>query len=54
MRFAISLPQGCPDGTFDPAAFAAYVLRAEALGFDSAWAMDLQFGRARGSTRWRR
>lgn len=46
MRFAISLPQGCPDGTFDPAAFAAYVLRAEALGFDSAWAMDLQFGRA--------
>lgn len=46
MRFAISLPQGCPDGTFDPAAFAAYLLRAEALGFDSAWAMDLQFGRA--------
>jgi alkanesulfonate monooxygenase SsuD/methylene tetrahydromethanopterin reductase-like flavin-dependent oxidoreductase (luciferase family) len=46
MRFAISLPQACPDGTFDPAAFAAYVLRAEALGFDSAWAMDQQFGRA--------
>jgi alkanesulfonate monooxygenase SsuD/methylene tetrahydromethanopterin reductase-like flavin-dependent oxidoreductase (luciferase family) len=45
MRFAISLPQGCPDGTFDPARFAAYVLRAEELGFDSAWAMDLQFGR---------
>jgi probable F420-dependent oxidoreductase len=46
MRFAISLPQGCPDGTFDPAAFAAYVLRAEELGFESAWAMDQTFGRA--------
>jgi probable F420-dependent oxidoreductase len=46
MRFAISLPQACPDGTFDPAAFAAYVLRAEELGFESAWTMDQTFGRA--------
>jgi probable F420-dependent oxidoreductase len=46
MRFAISLPQHYPDGTFDPAAFAAYVLRAEELGFESAWAMDQTFGRA--------
>jgi probable F420-dependent oxidoreductase len=46
MRFAISLPQDCPDGSFDPAAFAAYVLRAEELGFDSAWTMDQTFGRA--------
>ena len=46
MRFAISLPQGCPDGTFDPARFAAYVLRAEELGFESAWTMDQTFGRA--------
>ena len=46
MRFAISLPQACPDGAFDPAAFAAYVLRAEELGFESAWAMDQTFGRA--------
>jgi probable F420-dependent oxidoreductase len=46
MRFAISLPQACPDGTFDPAAFAAYVSRAEELGFESAWAMDQTFGRA--------
>jgi probable F420-dependent oxidoreductase len=46
MRFAISLPQGCPDGTFDPAAFAAYVLRAEELGFESAWTMDQTFGQA--------
>ena len=46
MRFAISLPQDCPDGSFDPAAFAAYVLRAEDLGFESAWTMDQTFGRA--------
>src|ERR1700759_2158035 len=46
MRLAISLPPGCPDGPFDPAAFAAYVLRAEELGFESAWAMDQTFGRA--------
>jgi probable F420-dependent oxidoreductase len=46
MRFAISLPQACPDGSFDPAAFAAYVLRAEELGFESAWTMDQTFGRA--------
>jgi probable F420-dependent oxidoreductase len=46
MRFAISIPQACPDGSFDPAAFAAYLLRAEELGFESAWAMDQTFGRA--------
>ena len=46
MRFAISLPQHYPDGSFDPAEFAAYVLRAEELGFESAWAMDQTFGRA--------
>jgi probable F420-dependent oxidoreductase len=46
MRFAISLPQAYPDGSFDPAAFAAYVLRAEELGFNSAWTMDQTFGRA--------
>ncbi len=45
MRFAISIPQGYPDGTFDPAAFAGYLLRAEGLGFESAWAMDQTFGR---------
>ena len=45
MRFAISIPQRYPDGTFDPAAFAGYLLRAEGLGFESAWAMDQTFGR---------
>ena len=37
VKFAISLPQECSDGAFDPAAFAAYARRANELGFDSAW-----------------
>ena len=36
-RFAISIPQYFADGTFDPAGFRAYLTRAEALGFESAW-----------------
>jgi probable F420-dependent oxidoreductase len=37
LRFAIAIPQFVADGTFDPAGFRAYLARAEALGFDSAW-----------------
>jgi alkanesulfonate monooxygenase SsuD/methylene tetrahydromethanopterin reductase-like flavin-dependent oxidoreductase (luciferase family) len=37
VRFAISIPQRVPDGTFDPIAFREYMSRAEALGFESAW-----------------
>ncbi len=37
MQFAISIPQFFADGTFDPAGLRAYLTRAEALGFDSAW-----------------
>src|SRR5262245_58353147 len=37
VRFAISIPQFVADGTFDPAGFRAYLARAEALGFPSAW-----------------
>lgn len=37
MRFAISLPQRFPDGSFDPGAFRAYLQEAEDLGFHSAW-----------------
>jgi probable F420-dependent oxidoreductase len=40
MRFAISLPHIVPDGTFDPAALRAYLGRAEALGFHSAWTQE--------------
>ncbi len=44
MRFAISIPQFVPDGEFDPAAFRAYMARAEALGFDSAWTQEQTLG----------
>jgi probable F420-dependent oxidoreductase len=44
MRFAISIPQFVADGTFDPAAFRAYMSRAEALGFDSAWTQEQVLG----------
>jgi len=44
VKFAISLPQECPDGAFDPDAFAAYARRAEELGFDSAWTQEQVLG----------
>ena len=44
MRYAISIPQFVPDGTFDPSAFRAYLARAEQLGFDSAWAGEQVLG----------
>ena len=44
MRFAISIPQRYPDGSFDPGAFAAYLARAEELGFESAWTMEQVLG----------
>ena len=45
-RFAISIPQSFPSGTFDPAAFRAYLGRAEALGFESAWTSEQVLGSA--------
>lgn len=44
MRYAICLPQLIPDGEFDPGAFAAYVRRAEELGFESAWVQEQVLG----------
>ena len=46
MRFAIAIPQFCADGEFDPAAFRAYFMRAEELGYDSAWAQENTLGGA--------
>jgi len=43
-RFAISIPQSFADGTFDPAGFRAYLERAEALGFHSAWTGEQVLG----------
>ena len=44
MRFAIAIPQFYADGTFDPAAFRAYLIRAEELGFESAWTQESVLG----------
>ena len=44
MRFAIAIPQFYADGEFDPAAFGAYLTRAEELGFDSAWTQEQLLG----------
>jgi probable F420-dependent oxidoreductase len=45
MRFAISLPPFA-DGDFDPAAFRAYLARAEQLGFEGAWVGEQVLGSA--------
>jgi probable F420-dependent oxidoreductase len=44
MRFAIAIPQFYSDGEFDPAAFRAYLARAEELGFGSAWTQEQVLG----------
>src|SRR5437868_14277838 len=44
MRFAVAIPQFVADGAFDPAAFRAYLTRAEALGFESAWTQETILG----------
>lgn len=44
MRFAIAIPQFVADGTFNPSALRAYLARAEALGFDSAWTQEHVLG----------
>jgi len=44
MRFAIAIPQFFSDGEFDPAAFQAYLTRAEELGFESAWTQEQLLG----------
>ena len=46
MRYAVAIPQFYGDGEFDPAAFAAYLRRAEDLGFDSAWTQEQVLGAA--------
>jgi alkanesulfonate monooxygenase SsuD/methylene tetrahydromethanopterin reductase-like flavin-dependent oxidoreductase (luciferase family) len=47
MRFAIAIPQGCPDGSFSPADFRSYFARVEELGvYESAWAQDAALGPA--------
>jgi probable F420-dependent oxidoreductase len=44
MRFAIAIPQFYADGEFDPAAFRAYFVRVEELGYHSAWTQESVLG----------
>jgi probable F420-dependent oxidoreductase len=45
MRFAISIPQYAPGGSFDDDAFRAHLRRVEELGlFESAWAQEQVIG----------
>jgi len=39
------MPQRFADGTFDPESFRAFLSRAEALGFESAWTQEQVLGR---------
>ena len=45
LRFAISIPQFYPDGSFAPSQFRSYFTRAESLGcYESAWALEGTLG----------
>lgn len=44
MRYAIPIPQYVADGTFEPATLREYLVRAEALGFESAWTQEQILG----------
>src|ERR1700757_3936345 len=47
MRFAIAIPQNCPDGSFSPDDFRSYFARVEELGiYESAWTQDSTLGPA--------
>jgi probable F420-dependent oxidoreductase len=46
VRFSIALPQFAGDGRFDPAGLAAFVRRAETLGFEGAWTVEQVLGTA--------
>jgi probable F420-dependent oxidoreductase len=46
VRWSIPIPQIVDDGAFDPDFFRAYLTRAEALGFESAWTLEQVFGAA--------
>lgn len=45
-QLAISIPQSFTDGSFDAAAMRTYLVRAEALGFHSAWTQESIIGLA--------
>lgn len=44
MRCGIAIPQSTSGGVVDPAALRAFLRRAEELGFESAWTLELLLG----------
>jgi probable F420-dependent oxidoreductase len=46
VRWATSVPQFVAEGQFDPGAFRTYLVRAEELGFESAWTLEGVIGSA--------
>jgi probable F420-dependent oxidoreductase len=44
VRFAISMPQHAAPGEFQPQRLRDHLTRAEELGFDSAWTLELVLG----------
>jgi probable F420-dependent oxidoreductase len=44
MHFAISIPQIVPDGAFDPVGLRNFLMKAESLGFHSAWTQETILG----------
>jgi probable F420-dependent oxidoreductase len=46
VRWSICIPQFVADGAFDPVAFRAFLARAEAAGFESAWTVEQVLGPA--------
>jgi probable F420-dependent oxidoreductase len=46
VRFSISIPQFVTGSAFDSGALAGYLGRAEALGFEGAWTLEMVIGTA--------
>ena len=46
MRWLIAIPQFVDDGGFDPVGLSRYLVRAEELGFESAWTLEQVLGSA--------
>jgi len=45
LTFGIGIPQAFPNTAIDPGSIAAFLRRAEALGFDGAWTQENPLGR---------
>ena len=44
MKFGISIPQVFPTGDVDPSLISDFMVKAESLGYDSAWVQERMYG----------